>query len=381
MKLDPFWSRSKRVLRGFAPVLTPPPLRECLRTALGASAGLLVCLSLWLWGVNEPRVLLFTGPLAASAVLLFAVHSGVLSQPWSVLGSYLVAAVVTITLTHVFGHQLPVLCAALLLSLLLMFLLRCLHPPGGAVALSLAAMADADMGGVSILWPLMGGVATLVALAMLYHRLTGAQYPKLPEVAQQRHGTADESARERVGINQDDLDRAVRELGVLVDITPADLTRVLRLAERFQLQRHAGRLTAADIMAKDVRTVTPQTRRDQALKYMRRARLNSLPVVNEHQQLVGIISLIDLVRRPKVAIAQRLGLSGWVRVQHLMTTAVQTVTPDAGVAELTDLLTEGGYHGLPVVEGRTVVGMITQTDLVAALGRELSATSLDAASA
>jgi CBS domain-containing membrane protein len=69
---------------------------EWSRAAIGMALGTL--LSVWVcaqvFGMEVALHLL--GPLGASAVLLFAVSSGALAQPWSIMGSYLCAGVVAL---------------------------------------------------------------------------------------------------------------------------------------------------------------------------------------------------------------------------------------------------------------------------------------------
>jgi CBS domain-containing membrane protein len=55
-------------------------------------------------------------------------------------------------------------------------------------------------------------------------------------------------------------------------------------------------------------------------------------------------------------------------VLELMTTQVRTVSPGHGLAELVTLFSDGGLHHMPVTDAdNKVVGMVTQSDLVAAL--------------
>ena len=74
--------------------------------------------------------------MGASAVLLFAVPHGPLSQPWAVFGGHLVSAAIGIACTRL--ELDPILTAALAVALAIsaMYYLRCIHPPGGATALS-----------------------------------------------------------------------------------------------------------------------------------------------------------------------------------------------------------------------------------------------------
>jgi CBS domain-containing membrane protein len=74
--------------------------------------------------------------MGASAVLLFAVPSSPLAQPWSILGGNVVSAVTGVLIFKIFGHAALALGVAVACAILAMSLLRCLHPPGGAVAMT-----------------------------------------------------------------------------------------------------------------------------------------------------------------------------------------------------------------------------------------------------
>jgi CBS domain-containing membrane protein len=64
-------------------------------------------------------------------------------------------------------------------------------------------------------------------------------------------------------------------------------------------------------------------------------------------------------------------LRGQETVRDIMTTRVQTAKPDNTVVELVPLFSDEGFHHLPVIdERRRLVGMVTQSDLVAALYRK-----------
>ena len=85
---------------------------EWSRAAIGMALGTLF--SVWVcaqvFGMEVALHLL--GPLGASAVLLFAVSSGALAQPWSIIGSYLCAGVVALLVARVLGRTLGSACLA-----------------------------------------------------------------------------------------------------------------------------------------------------------------------------------------------------------------------------------------------------------------------------
>jgi CBS domain-containing membrane protein len=110
--------------------------------------------------------------MGASAVLLFAVPHGPLSQPWAVFGGHLVSAAVGVACTKLVED--PSLAGPLAVGLAIgaMHYLRCIHPPGGATALSAVVGGEAvhRLGFQYVLTPVLLNalVILLVALAFNY---------------------------------------------------------------------------------------------------------------------------------------------------------------------------------------------------------------------
>ena len=363
-------SRLQRLLP--APLNIPP--REWLRAGLGALLGLFLAGYLCSLAYGPSIALHLLGPLAASAVLVFAVHSGPLAQPWPVLGSYALAAVVGLAMRHAFGDGLWVAAAALGIAILAMCLLRCLHPPGGGVAASavlgepgLVAMGD------HLLEPVLLNALILVGVAVLYNRLTGVRYPKGAIPRRDLHHTHDPLPGERVGISAGDLDQALEEIGEFVDVTRDELERIILATEQHALHRSLGGITASSVMSRDVQWATPRTTLDQAWKLLSGHHLKTLPVLEEGR-LVGIVSLSDLVGP-----AMTRGRFSWrglfrrkvVRLEQVMSRRVVSVGSQHPLERLLPLLSEQGLHCLPVLDDEKLVGVITQTDLIAGLKRHL----------
>jgi acetoin utilization protein AcuB len=119
-------------------------------------------------------------------------------------------------------------------------------------------------------------------------------------------------------------------------------------------------LTVRDIMVTDLVTVGPQETARSAYKLMRDHRFRHLPVVAEGR-LVGILSDRDL--RP---ILLSPGLAR-ARVAELMSERLTTIGPDTPVEEAASLLVVKKIGCLPVVDGARLVGIVTETDLLAVL--------------
>ena len=79
---------------------------------------------------------LVVASIGASAVLVFAVPHGALSQPWPVLGGHLISACVGVTVAKLAVPPALAGPMAVGIAILTMHYARCLHPPGGATALA-----------------------------------------------------------------------------------------------------------------------------------------------------------------------------------------------------------------------------------------------------
>ena len=119
-------------------------------------------------------------------------------------------------------------------------------------------------------------------------------------------------------------------------------------------------LPVRDVMATDLVTVQPQETARHAYRLMRDRRFRHLPVV-EDGQLVGILSDRDL--RP-VLLSPTLARA---RVRELMSEDLTTVGPDAPVEEAASLLVVKKIGCLPVVADGRLIGIVTETDLLAVL--------------
>jgi CBS domain-containing membrane protein len=200
---------------------------EWSRAAIGMALGTLF--SVWLCAQVFGHEVAYhlIGPLGASAVLLFAVSSGALAQPWSIIGGYLCAGVVALLVAHVLGRTLGSACLAAGMALILMCWLRCLHPPAGALALTLVL---ADPATIAMDWkamePVMLGAACLLLSALAYNNLTRIRYPKRPAEPAPVLAPVDSQA-----ITADDLKLALADMEAFIDITPEDLEQLIHASE------------------------------------------------------------------------------------------------------------------------------------------------------
>lgn len=110
--------------------------------------------------------------------------------------------------------------------------------------------------------------------------------------------------------------------------------------------------TARDIMTKDVVTLAPETPVEEAGEVLTQYRIHGAPVVDASEQLVGMISLVDLV-----------GRTGR-RVKDIMTAEPVSASVDTPVDEIASIMLEQMVRRVPIVEGGRVVGIVSASDVI-----------------
>jgi CBS domain-containing protein len=128
------------------------------------------------------------------------------------------------------------------------------------------------------------------------------------------------------------------------------------------------KIAVKEIMTKDLKFVSPSERLIHARRVMLEAHVGRLPVLDD-EKLVGMITSKDLMRafidfRKKVPEKYQKSQIKEVIVEDIMSTNPTCVTKDMSISEVSEIIMETGYNGLPVVEGDDVIGIITQTDIL-----------------
>ncbi|SFU22132.1 HPP family protein [Mesorhizobium sp. YR577] len=377
-----FLSVLKRLLPALPSVSNAERMRICVGALIGIFfTGLATKIAFSSSGASP----LLIAPMGASAVLLFATPSSPLAQPWSIIGGNLVAALIGITCARWLDDPLIASTIAITASIGAMLLLRCLHPPSGAVALTavLGGPAVHAAGYGFALWPVGVNTLLLLAAALAFNNLTGRRYPHLtPAPAVNPHKTADPVPTARVGFTSADLEAALKRYDEVVNVSTDDLDALLHETEMQAYHRRFGVIRCADIMSRDVATVSPQTSLRDSWKELCDHRIKALPVIDDARNVVGIVTQTDFMQSadwgPRGEL--HLGLGKRLRqavkprrsfnktVSDIMSAPVRFAAPETPIAELVPVMADAGLHHLPVVnaDGK-LVGIITQSDLIAAL--------------
>jgi len=204
----------------------------CIGAAICLALTVFICAQLPLAASDLP---LIVAPMGASAVLIFAVPASPLAQPWPVIGGNTLSALVGVAVFQYVPD--PMLAAGLSvgLAILTMSACRCLHPPGGAAALTavIGSQGIHAAGYAFAFAPVAINSIALVSLAMFFHRVSGHSYPHIPVPVA--------PGAQAAGLHLEDIDRALAELPDSFDISREDLDVLLSKAEAHAITRRRKR--------------------------------------------------------------------------------------------------------------------------------------------
>lgn len=373
-------------LHSFRPAPSGAGAGERVRACLGALFGIAVtgAISHALLG-DSHATLWLVAPMGASAVLAFAVPASPLAQPWSIVGGNVVAAVIGVSCAKLI--PVPVLAAALGVCLAIGagFALRCLHPPSGAVALTavLGGPAIQAAGYELVFAPIALNSLLLAGAALIYNNATGRRYPHAQKSERRNeHGTRDLPPTARLGFSEQDLDAVLQRYNQVLDVSRDDLEDLITQTEMQAYSRHLGDIRCSAIMSRDVVSAVFATELEEAWQLMRRHQIKALPVLDRARRVIGVVTQADFLRSADLERYDSIATTLRKFLQRtpsthtdkpevvgvIMTPKVKTVHVDTPIVHLVPLMADSGLHHIPVVDDeRRLAGMVTQSDLVAAL--------------
>ncbi len=143
-------------------------------------------------------------------------------------------------------------------------------------------------------------------------------------------------------------------------------------------------MNVGDVMTRQVISIEREAPIQHAIRLMLQHRISGLPVVDSDGKLVGIVTEGDFLRRAETGTQKRrprwldflIGpgrlASEYVQahsrnVQDVMTTEVRTVGLRTSLEDAVRTMEKYGIKRLPVVEGETLIGIISRANLLRAL--------------
>lgn len=189
------------------------------------------------------------------------------------------------------------------------------------------------------------------------------------------------SEQSRQRLQASDFAMAIQDMGTFVDVSVDDLMQLYQMAEKHARVRNRESVLVEKLMSHPVITIQPDHSLAEAAHLLVTNKISGLPVVDDDNTLVGIITEADFLRTLGVP-AHQPGHSVWHTLEHMFSKPVQTIDPDSRVSDLMmknaitvlpqqtlhQVLDVMKHHQIKRVvvcdETQHVVGMITRSDLV-----------------
>lgn len=152
--------------------------------------------------------------------------------------------------------------------------------------------------------------------------------------------------------------------------------------------------TVRSIMTADPISVHPDAKIWEAANTMLDCGFSGLPVIDIDEQVLGVISESDFLRRGELrsqaspgmwrrlfssrgALAEDYAKAFGKEVSEVMSSPAITVEPWITVEDAANLMGDRGIKRLPVVENNKLVGIVTRADIMRTLIRQMSASAVD----
>ncbi len=325
--------------------------------------------------------------MGASAVILFATPGSPLAQPWPFIGGHLFSALIGVFAAHYVPDLALAATLAVGFSVIVMLLLRCLHPPGAATALAPALLSvHSSKPDLEFLFDPVGlNLFVMMTSALIINRLIlRRDYPAKPQagrlVNQQKY-----QPDNLLSISQADMKQATQGFHEFLDISAEDLCLILTRLQILSLEKNIGPICCGDIMQRKIISVEYATEVEAAWLLMHEQGLKVLPVLDQTRRVIGIVTRYDFLKQLKLTPYQNFQ-DKWLTfikrspdtttnkpeaIGHIMTRKVKTLPASAHIGELLPLVVNEGHHHIPIVDDAGhFLGMVFQSQLLATLFKE-----------
>ena len=250
-------------------------------SAIGVFISMAGCYMITQYSLSDESAHLFVASMAASAVLLFAIPHGALSQPWPLIMGNILSAIIGVTCYQYLGSTLLSACIATSVSVLVMYYLGCLHPPGGATAFfAVTSGADVHALGFDFVWMVIAAnIACLLTVAVLYNGLFHwRRYPAhlfkmMDEKTNNVSAVNLADSEPSFGISEENIIAALQQTNSFVDVAPEELIAIFESASQ---HAETARLEKEALMQRILQ------KRNQKIKSIKRHEVvNSLYLVSD----------------------------------------------------------------------------------------------------
>ena len=195
-----------------------------------------------------------------------------------------------------------------------------------------------------------------------------------------RIGVGKEKGKYLIDISDDDILAAMKEIGGYLDISFGDFKELYHIACSHALKRLMQSVKARDIMTKKVVYVYKQTSSREIAKIMAKHNVSGIPVIDDGEQVVGIISENDfLSRMGKKEIKSFMNIIALCledkgclampisnqNAEDIMTSPVITANEETPVSDIVNLFAQKNINRVPILsQDKKLIGIVSRANVL-----------------
>ena len=208
--------------------------KERIISGLGAFLGIFFVFLVSQFFIDGKDSMIIIASMGSSAVLLFAIPHGSLSQPWALLGGHTLSALIGVTCAQLIENPLYATSIAVGLAVTVMYYARCTHPPGGATALGAVVGGPVvhDLGYKFVLVPVLLNTVIILTIAILFNALFDwRRYPVSINAPRKKLKVLNAHSKEPLtSVGHEDFVYALSQIDTFIDVSESDLLHIYDLA-------------------------------------------------------------------------------------------------------------------------------------------------------
>lgn len=262
-------------IKQFSGFQTPASHTEKIVSALGATISITLIYFISHWVTDFQGAMVIIPSMGASAVLIFAVPHGTLSQPWPLFGGNILSAVVGVSCATYIDNIYLAAGLAVGFSIAAMHVARCIHPPGGATALAavIGGASVSKLGYSYAILPTSLNCLVIFAIAMVFNNLFS--WRRYPSSLMKYEKSLDNPETKSILTNH--IKKAMETLDEVVDIAPEQIKYIVdkadeimrrELVANFKLEVGAFYTNGKPGLSWSVRQVVDVRPHDEPSKYL-----------------------------------------------------------------------------------------------------------------
>jgi CBS domain-containing protein len=157
-----------------------------------------------------------------------------------------------------------------------------------------------------------------------------------------------------------------------------------------QILPEAAKKRVGDIMTREVITIRQNTPVSEIAHLMSKYNIGGLPVIDDAREVLGVVTELDMiVRNTRFKMPAFFTILDMIfyletpghyeeRLEHILGTTAEeimskpakTITPDATIETLAELMIGRRMNPIPVVENDQLVGIVSRSDIVRLMAKE-----------